>query len=197
VIRALTQAERRDWLRLARTENVGPVTFQQLIGRYGEASLVLAALPDLARRGGRVSALDIPSLGDIDRELEAGAALGARLICACEADFPAPLAALDPPPPVIWARGEPRLLSRPAVAIVGARVASAGGQRFARGLASDLGAAGLVVISGMARGVDGAAQGVTCGRRDFITTIDQRAVDIDSEQTITRHEEMTCERAGG
>ncbi|WP_309645720.1 DNA-processing protein DprA [Phenylobacterium sp.] len=157
MIRALTNAGRRDWLRLARTENVGPVTFQHLIGRYGEASLVLAALPDLARRGGRVSALDIPSVTEVERELEAGAALGARLICACEADFPAPLAALDPPPPVIWARGEPRLLSRPAVAIVGARVASAGGQRFARGLASDLGAAGLVVISGMARGIDGAA----------------------------------------
>ncbi|WP_332771730.1 DNA-processing protein DprA [Phenylobacterium sp.] len=157
MIRALTQAGRRDWLRLARTENVGPVTFQQLIGRYGEASLALAALPDLARRGGRVSPLDIPAVSEIETELEAGAALGARLIAACEADFPAPLAALDPPPPVIWARGEPRLLSRPAVAIVGARVASAGGQRFARGLAADLGAAGLVVISGMARGVDGAA----------------------------------------
>lgn len=155
--RALTDAGRRDWLRLARTENVGPVTFQQLITRYGEASLALAALPDLARRGGRVSPLDIPALAEIEAELEAGAALGARLIATCEADFPAPLAALDPPPPVIWARGEPRLLSRPAVAIVGARVASAGGQRFARGLAADLGAAGMVVISGMARGVDGAA----------------------------------------
>lgn len=157
MIRALTQAGRRDWLRLARTENVGPVTFQQLIGRYGEASLALAALPDLARRGGRVSPLDIPTLSEIEAELEAGAALGARLIAACEADFPAPLAALDPQPPVIWARGEGRLLSRPAVAIVGARVASAGGQRFARGLAAELGAAGLIVISGMARGVDGAA----------------------------------------
>ncbi|MDP3852857.1 DNA-processing protein DprA [Phenylobacterium sp.] len=157
MIRALTDAARRDWLRLARTENVGPVTFQQLISRYGEASLALAALPDLARRGGRVSPLGIPPLSEIERELEAGEALGARLIAACEADFPAPLAALDPPPPVIWARGDPRLLSRPAVAIVGARVASAGGQRFARGLAADLGAAGMVVISGMARGVDGAA----------------------------------------
>jgi len=157
VIRALTPAGRRDWLRLARTQNVGPVTFQQLVGRYGEASIALAALPDLARRGGRVTPLDIPSIAQIEAELAAGAALGARLIAACEADFPAPLAALDPPPPVIWTRGDPRLLSRPAVAIVGARVASAGGQRFARGLAADLGAAGLMVVSGMARGVDGAA----------------------------------------
>lgn len=157
MIAALTQAGRRDWLRLARTENVGPVTFAQLIDRYGEASIALAALPDLARRGGRVSPLGVPPPGEITRELEAGAALGARLIASCEADFPGPLAALDPPPPVIWVRGEAALLSRPSVAVVGARVASAGGQRFARGLALDLGAAGYMVVSGLARGVDGAA----------------------------------------
>ncbi|MDP3175340.1 MAG: DNA-processing protein DprA, partial [Phenylobacterium sp.] len=84
-------------------------------------------------------------------------ALGARLIAACEDDFPQAVAALDPPPPVIWARGDLALLRRPCVAIVGARAASAAGQRFARGLASELGAAGLVVVSGMARGVDAAA----------------------------------------
>jgi len=157
VIRQLTDAARRDWLRLARTENVGPVTFAQLIARYGEASIALAALPDLARRGGRVSPLGVPTVDDIRRELEAGEALGARLIASCEADFPDALAALDPPPPLIWARGDISLLHRSSVAIVGARVASAGGQRFARGLAADLGASGLVVVSGMARGVDGAA----------------------------------------
>ncbi|WP_304190164.1 DNA-processing protein DprA [Phenylobacterium aquaticum] len=155
--RDLTDAARRDWLRLARTENVGPVTFDQLIGRYGEASIALAALPDLARRGGRVSPLGVPSLSEIEAELERGARLGARLIAACEPDFPASLAALDPPPPVIWAWGDTDLLHRSAVAVVGARVASASGQRFARGLAADLGAAGQVVVSGMARGVDGAA----------------------------------------
>lgn len=155
--RTLTEAARRDWLRLARTENVGPVTFRQLIDRYGEASIALAALPDLARRGGRVSPLGVPPPEEIARELAAGAALGAKLIASCEADFPQPLAALDPPPPVIWARGDARVLHRSAVAVVGARVASAGGQRFARGLAADLGAAGQVVISGLARGVDAAA----------------------------------------
>jgi DNA processing protein len=157
VIRPLTDAARRDWLRLARTENVGPVTFRQLIERYGEASLALAALPDLARRGGRVSPLGVPEVDEIRQELEAGARLGARLIASCEPDFPQPLAALDPPPPVIWARGDLSLLHRSSVAIVGARVASAGGQRFARGLAADLGAAGHVVVSGLARGIDGAA----------------------------------------
>src|SRR5690606_17532783 len=87
----------------------------------------------------------------------AGEALGARLICACEPEFPRALAALDPPPPLIWARGNAHLLAREAVALVGARVASAAGQRFARGLAAELGGAGRVVVSGMARGIDGAA----------------------------------------
>ena len=153
----LTAAARRDWLRLARTENVGPVAFAQLIARYGEASLALAALPDLAHRGGRVSPLGVPPLEAVMRELAAGQALGARLIAACEPDFPAALAALDPPPPLIWARGDATLLNRSGIAVVGARVASAGGQRFARGLAAELGGAGHVIVSGMARGIDGAA----------------------------------------
>lgn len=157
MIRKLSDAQRRDWLRLARTENVGAVTFDQLIGRFGEPSLALAALPDLARRGGRMSALRVPTEAQAEAELEAGEALGARLIAACEPEFPQALAALDPPPPLIWVRGRAELLKQPAVAMVGARVASAAGQRFARGLAADLGRAGLVVVSGMARGIDGAA----------------------------------------
>ena len=154
--RALTARERRDWLTLARTENVGPVTFDHLVDRFGSAAEALEALPDLARRGGRAQ-VRLPSAAEIDRELEAGEALGARLVCACETDFPQPLAALDPPPPLIWTLGHAELLHRPCVAVVGARVASAAGQRFARGLAAELGAAGLVVVSGLARGIDGAA----------------------------------------
>ena len=157
MIRTLTDPQRRDWLRLARTENVGAVTFDQLIGRFGEPALALAALPDLARRGGRMGTLKIPPEAEAERELAAGAALGARLIAACEADFPQALAALDPPPPLIWTRGDAAILDRPCVAVVGARVASAAGQRFARGLAADLGQAGHVVVSGMARGIDAAA----------------------------------------
>ena len=152
---ALSEPERRDWLRLARTENVGPVTFDQLIQRFGTARAALAALPDLARRGGR--AIKLATEAAIDKELADGAALGARLLCAGEPAFPQALAALDPPPPVIWVRGRAELLDRPTVAIVGARVASAAGQRFARGLASDLGQAGHVIVSGLARGIDGAA----------------------------------------
>ncbi|MGZ8369711.1 MAG: DNA-processing protein DprA [Caulobacteraceae bacterium] len=155
--RELSFAERRDWLRLSRAENVGPVTFAHLIGRYGEPAKALAALPALAQRGGRINPLKVPSVDAAEAELAAGDALGARLIAACEPDFPAMLAALDPPPPLIWARGRPELLNGSAVAVVGARIASASGQRFARALASELGQAGYTVVSGMARGIDGAA----------------------------------------
>jgi DNA processing protein len=125
--------------------------------RYGDPAKVLAALPDLARRSGRVVAPRVPSIADAEREIEAGERLGARLIAACEPDFPALLAALNPPPPLIWARGDPSLLSRPCVAVVGARIASAAGQRFARTPARDPGQAGQAAVSGLARGVDGAA----------------------------------------
>jgi DNA processing protein len=151
----LSDAERRDWLKLSRTENVGPVTFDQLIQRFGTAGKALTALPDLARRGGR--AIRLADERAVDKELADGAALGARLIAACEPAFPQALAALDPPPPLIWVRGRPELLERPCVAIVGARVASAAGQRFARGLAAELGQSGHVIVSGLARGIDGAA----------------------------------------
>jgi len=155
VIHGISETERRDWLRLARTENVGPVTFDQLLQRFGSAGKALAALPDLARRGGRP--IKLATEAQVDKELADGAALGARLIAACEPDFPQALAALDPPPPVVWTRGRVELLDRPCVAIVGARVASAAGQRFARGLAAELGQSGLVVVSGLARGIDAAA----------------------------------------
>ena len=154
---ALSEAARRDWLKLARTENVGPVTFEQLIQRFGTAGKALAALPDLARRGGRAVGLKLPTDAAVDQELADGAALGARLIASCEPAFPQALAALDPPPPLIWVRGRAELLDRPCVAIVGARVASAAGQRFARGLAAELGQSGYIVVSGLARGIDAAA----------------------------------------
>lgn len=155
--RTLSDPERRDWLRLARTENVGPVTFDQLVRRFSDAGEALAALPHLARRGGRMGGIKIPSAAEADAELAAGDSLGARLICACEPEFPQALAAVDPPPPLLWARGRIELLDRACVAIVGARVASAAGQRFARGLAAELGQSGQIVVSGLARGIDAAA----------------------------------------
>lgn len=147
-----SDAERVAWLRLARTPNVGPVAFEHLLQRCGSAAAAIDALPGLARRP-----VDIPSKAEAERELEAGARLGARLICGADPAFPPLLAALDPPPPLIWVLGRAELLTAPAVAVVGARVASAAGQRFARALAADLGRAGKVIVSGMARGIDGAA----------------------------------------
>lgn len=154
---SLSEAERRDWLRLARTENVGPVAFEQLLARFGSASRALDALPELARRGGRVRPLSAPTPAEAEAELQAGARIGARLLAACEPEYPQLLAAVDPPPPLLWVRGDPVLLNRPTVAMVGARIASAAGQRFARGLAGELGRAGHVVVSGLARGIDAAA----------------------------------------
>jgi len=153
----LSDIQRFAWLRLARTETVGPVAFDHLITRYGTPERALSALPDLSRKGGRAVPLSLPPREAIEQELEAGETLGARLICGCEPDFPPRLAALDPPPPVLWALGRAELLSQPSLAIVGARIASAAGQRFARQLATDLGTAGHVIVSGMARGIDGAA----------------------------------------
>ncbi len=162
---SLSAGERIDWLRLARTQSIGPVTFAQLIHRFGSAGAAIEAIPDLARRGGRAQPPRIASAAEARAELEAGERLGARLIAACEPDFPPLLAALDPPPPLIWTRGRSELLARPGVAVVGARIASAAGQRFARDLAREVGAAGYPIVSGMARGVDAAAhQGALASR---------------------------------
>lgn len=152
---SLDPAERFARLRLARTDRIGPVAFTQLIGRYGSALNALDALPDLVRKSGAASAP--PPVETIEREIAAGEAIGARLLVLGDPDYPEMLAALDPPPPILWTRGRVDLLNRPSVAIVGARIASAGGQRIARGLAQQLGQAGHVVVSGMARGIDAAA----------------------------------------
>ena len=144
-------------LRLARIEGVGPVTFRELVRRFGSAAEALAAAPDLARRAGRSGPLRVPTIAQAEDEIAAGERLGAALLLAGGAAFPRLLAAVDPPPPVLWALSDAGLLARPAVGVVGARVASAGGQRFARELSRDLGQRGFVVVSGLARGIDGAA----------------------------------------
>jgi DNA processing protein len=155
-VTAPAPAERLARLRLARTDRVGPVTFRELLARCGSAEAALDALPHLARRAGRP--LTPFTAAEAERELEAGSRLGARLLVLGDLDFPPQLARIDPPPPVLWALGRAELLSTSAaVALVGARIASAGGQRIARGLALGLGEVGVVVVSGMARGIDAAA----------------------------------------
>jgi len=155
--RELARAERLDWVRLIRSQNVGPITFYQLIGHYGSAAAALAALPDLARRGGSRGRLKIFSRAAAEREVAEAEAKGVRLIARIEPAYPDALAAIEDAPPVLAVIGRPALAARPCIAVVGARNASASGLKLTRKLASGLSDAGLVVVSGMARGIDSAA----------------------------------------
>jgi DNA processing protein len=156
--RTLTGGERAEWLRLSRTRGIGPITFFHLLERYdGGAAAVLADLPAIVRRAGSKADISAPSKSEIDDEIDAVERIGAFHLAACEPDYSPSLAAIDAPPPVIAVRGDRRLLSRPSIALVGARDASAVGRKMARDLARELGAAGFVIVSGMARGVDGEA----------------------------------------
>ena len=145
-----------DRIRLLRTSGIGPITFHQLIARFGTATAAVAAVPDLARRGGG-KAPRIPSEGEAAAEAQQVDRLGGRYLAAGNAAYPAMLSQLDDAPPLLIAKGDLGLIDRPIVAIVGARNASAAACRFARGLAHDLGMEGLTVASGLARGIDSAA----------------------------------------
>ncbi len=145
-----------DRLRLIRTEGVGPITYRRLLDRYGTPAEALDALPALARAGGRLS-IRIPTAADITRELDQVAAAGARLLFIGDPDYPELLASTDGAPPAIAVKGDPATLNRRAVALVGARNASTNGKHMADLLAYDLAESGLVVVSGMARGIDTAA----------------------------------------
>jgi len=131
-------------------------TFYRLLSEHGTAEAALAALPDVARAAG-VSDYSICPEGVVQSELRAGRRAGARLVFRGDAEYPRPLADLPDAPPMFWALGDTGLLSRPMVAMVGARNASSLGLRMAQRLASDLASAGLVVVSGLARGIDAAA----------------------------------------
>jgi len=155
--RALCESERLDWIRLIRTENVGPITHHRLIERFGTARAAIDALPDLARRGGRTKPLVPASRAVATRELETITTLGGRILCSCEPDYPEALAAIDDAPPVIAVLGHVHSVKRPTVAIVGARNASLNGRKFAETLARDLATSGFTVVSGLARGIDTAA----------------------------------------
>ncbi len=155
--RALSDGERLDWLRLIRSENVGPITFYQLLRHYGSAGEALKALPELSRRGGRRRPIKASPKGAAEAEIEEVARLGARLVGRSEPEYPEPLAAIEDAPPLVAVLGSVHLLARRMIAVVGARNASANGRRFAARLAADLTEAGLVVVSGLARGIDAEA----------------------------------------
>ncbi|MBL4918231.1 DNA-processing protein DprA [Szabonella alba] len=149
-------AERLARLRLFRSRRVGPVTFHGLIAEHGSGQAALDALPSVAAAAGAQEYQPCPP-ADAEAEIGAGRKSGARLIFHGEADYPVPLAGLADAPPVLWVIGNPGLLQRPMIALVGARNASSLGLRMARRLAETLGEAGLVIVSGLARGIDAEA----------------------------------------
>ncbi|MBS0564898.1 MAG: DNA-protecting protein DprA [Proteobacteria bacterium] len=151
-----TEDDRLSWLRLIRSRRVGVATFYRLLGEHGSAGAALAALPDLARAAG-VEGYECCPEGVALAELRAARKAGARMICRGETGYPAGLALISDPPPVLWAIGDAGLLARPMVALVGARNASSLGLRMARRLAEGLAGAGVTVVSGLARGIDTAA----------------------------------------
>lgn len=152
----LSDEQRIDWLRLVRSENVGPRTFRALVNRFGGAGAALEALPDLVRGSGR-PALRIASRAEALREIERARAMGARFVALGEPDYPKPLRAIDTAPPLVCIRGAVSALHRPCVAVVGSRNASAAGMTFAGRLAAALSAEGFTIVSGLARGIDTAA----------------------------------------
>jgi DNA processing protein len=159
----LSDDERFDWLRLIRSENVGPRTFRALLARCGGARAALAALPEMARRGGASRPIRVAATDDIERELDLARGLGVRFIGFGEPEYPPDLRHIDSPPPLLALLGREEALQQPCVAIVGSRNASAAGLAFAERLARGLGAAGYVVVSGLARGVDQRAHTASLG----------------------------------
>ena len=143
-----------DWLRLIRSENVGPRTFRALLKSCGSARAAIEALPELARRGGAQRPVRTASIEEIERELAAARKLGVRFVTIGEADYPPILRQIDSAPPVLACRGRVEALQQPTVAIVGSRNASAAGLTFAERLARGIGRAGYVIVSGLARGID-------------------------------------------
>lgn len=146
-----------DALRLARAEGVGPIAWRRLLARFGTPSAALAELPALARAGGRDAAPRCPTRAEAEREIEAVQKLGGRFLVLGTAPYPTLLATADDAPPVLACLGDVSVLQQRAVAIVGSRNASANGQRIAEMLAADLAKSGVLVVSGLARGIDTAA----------------------------------------
>jgi DNA processing protein len=153
----LSDEQRIDWLRLIRSQNVGPRTFRALVNHYGGARRALEALPALARRGGGKSSPQIYSRDQAEREIAAAHKLGVALIAIGEPDYPRRLQMIDDAPPLLAVRGHRAALALPAVAVVGSRNASAAGIKLTQQIAHGLREAGFAIVSGLARGIDAAA----------------------------------------
>lgn len=169
---ALSQAEALARIRLLRSPNIGPVSYFQLLRRFGNAEAALEALPDLAARGG--SKYRPAKQAQVEGEVSEARRSGARYLFHDSPDYPTLLGALEGAPPILMVKGDTKLASQPCVAMVGARNASAAAVKLARDLASGLAEAGFVIVSGLARGIDGAAH-----RGAFPATIGVIASGID------------------
>nr|WP_324292853.1 DNA-processing protein DprA [uncultured Cohaesibacter sp.] len=150
----LTDKQRFNWMRLIRCENVGPATFRDLINHFGSAEKALDTLPDLSRKGGAKRAFHMASQTEVEDEWAALYHAGARLVATGESDYPQALNHIPAPPPLLTVMGNPDLATKTAIAIVGSRNCSASGAKLTEMIARDLGQNGIVVVSGLARGVD-------------------------------------------
>ena len=169
---ALSQAEAFARIRLLRSPHIGPVSYRQLLARFGSAEAALEALPDLGQRGRRSYA---PAPREaIEREVDAVREAGARYLFHDQPEYPALLGQVDSAPPILTFRGDLAIAAQPTVAMVGARNASAASIKLARELASALAGEGIAVVSGLARGIDGA-----CHEGAFPGTIGVIASGID------------------
>ncbi|MBO6716650.1 MAG: DNA-protecting protein DprA [Rhizobiaceae bacterium] len=157
----LTDRQRLSWLRLIRTDNVGPQTFRDLINRFGSAEAAIEALPDLARRGNAGTAIRAISVAEAEAELEQAERFGARFVALGEQAYPPLLRRISGAPPLLAVKGQTAVLGLPSISIVGARNASLSGIKIARKLAADFGRQGYAVVSGLARGIDAASHEAT------------------------------------
>lgn len=155
--RPLSDSEKRDWLRLIRSAHLGPVTFHNILRYYGSAAKAIERLPEMAQRGGAKRQIKLADDKIVTQELKALKACGARLLAWGEPGYPVGLMQLEDAPPLLAVKGDPTITDGPGIAIVGARNASAIGQRFTRDIAAQLSASGFCILSGLARGIDRAA----------------------------------------
>ncbi len=153
----LSEKQRIAWLRLIRSDNVGPVTFRELINHFGTAENALAMIPDLSRRGGSTRPIRICSENDALKELELAARIGVQFVGIGEPEYPWALRQIDGAPPLLAVKGDCNIAARPALGIVGSRNASVSGAKFAGMIAAECGRAGYAIVSGLARGIDTAA----------------------------------------
>ena len=160
---ALTDRQRLAWLRLIRSDNVGPATFRDLINHFGSAEMALEALPELSRRGGSTRPVRVAPREEALAELDFAQRFGAKFIGIGEPDYPSALRQVEGAPPLIAIKGKASILRQPSIAMVGARNCSVSGAKFAAMLAREIGRAGYSVVSGFARGVDSAAHRASLG----------------------------------